>query len=137
MIAQPFFHRRWKRFSLRTLFVMMTLTCAVVGGWSVYVNPYRLQMQSLDVVNQLQGEAKKEMATGSRFERWLVTRFLGDEAFMRVTDVKLSGDRVDDEAARALAGLIHLESLSLDQTKITDQGAVVLRSMPQLKRLSL
>src|SRR4051812_10842629 len=89
---------KWKSFSLRTLFVLMTICCLVVGAWSVYVNPYRRQLQSLAVVNALQGVTAKTGAEGSAWHRWLVTNFLGDEAFMRVTFVDLNGRQVDDAA---------------------------------------
>lgn len=127
----------WKRFSLRTLFVLMTLCCLVVGAWSVYVNPYRLQLQSLAAVNRLQGNSAKTGADGPGWHRWLVTTFLGEDAFIYVTHVDLAGRKVDDAALRSLAGLNHLEMLSLDYTQITDAGLATIRSMPKLKDLSL
>ena len=54
----------WKRFSLRSLFVLMTLLCLVFGTWAAYVNPYRLQANSLAVVNRLQGNAAQSPAEG-------------------------------------------------------------------------
>lgn len=127
----------WKRFSLRTLFVLMTLCCLLAGTWSLYVNPYRLQLQSLAEVNRLQGNSAKTRAEASGWQRWLVTTFLGNDAFVYVTEVDLAGRKVDDAALRSLAGLKHLQKLSLDYTQITDDGAVVLRSMPELQNLSL
>jgi hypothetical protein len=127
----------WKRFSLRTLFVLMTLCCLAVGAWSVYVNPYRTQLQSLAAVNRLQGNSAKTGADGPGWQRWLVTTLLGQDAFMRVTEVNLRACRVDDAALRSLAGLIHLESLKLDLTQITDDGISALRPMQHLKELHL
>jgi hypothetical protein len=127
----------WKRFSLRTLFVLMTVCCLLVGAWSVYVNPFRLEQQSLATVNRLQGNAAKTRAEGPGWQRWLVTTFLGDDAFVHVTQVDLSGTRVDDKELPLLSGLTHLEKLNLDNTEITDDGTTVLRAMPALKELSL
>jgi hypothetical protein len=127
----------WKRFSLRTMFVLMTLCCLLVGTWSVYVSPYRNQLQSLAIVDRLQGNSAKLRASGPAWHRWLVTTFLGEEAFMYVTQVDLSGKKVDDNALQALSGLTHLEKLTLDYTQITDDGTAVLGSMPALQYLSL
>ena len=125
------------RFSLRTLFVLMTLCCILFGAWSVYVNPYRLQAQSLAAVNRLQGNSAKLPAEGPAWHRWLVTKFLGDDAFTKVTQVDLAGRQVDDAAFRALTGLKNLETISLDNTQITDASADVFRAMPALATVSL
>jgi hypothetical protein len=127
----------WKRFSLRSLFVLMTLCCLVFGLWAAYVNPYRLQANSLVVVNRLQGNAATSPADGPGWQRWLVTAFLGNDAFVRVTEVDLANREVDDGALGALAGLVHLEKLALDYTRVSDAGVAALRSMRELKHLSL
>ena len=122
---------------MRTLFVLMTLVCVVIGTWAVYVNPYRRQLASLAVVNRLQGNSARAPADGPQWQRWLVTTFLGREAFVQVTDVHLNGKEVNDESLRALGGLTELRKLSLDYTPITDEGIAVVRSMPKLQDLSL
>jgi hypothetical protein len=127
----------WKRFSLRTLFVLMTICCVLFGTWAAYVNPYRLQMQSLAAVSRLQGNSAKSPAEGPGWHRWLVTTLLGGEAFVRVTEVDLAHKSVDDDALRSLGGLIYLEKLSLDYTPITDAGLATLRSMQSLQHVSL
>ena len=126
-----------KRFSLRTMFVLTTLVCVVVGMWSVYVNPFRRQLQSLAAVDRLQGNSAKMAAAGPTWQKWLVTTFLGDDAYVYVTEVDLANQKVSDADLRSLTGLTHLEKLSLDYTQITDDGAVALRSMPALKNLSM
>ncbi|MCI0332503.1 MAG: hypothetical protein L0228_04695 [Planctomycetes bacterium] len=127
----------WKRFSLRTLFVLMTLCCMLFGTWAAYVNPYRLQQRSLAVVNNLQGNTGKAPAEGAGWQRWLVTTLLGDDAFQQVTEVDLNGKKIDDETLRSLAGLIYLRKLSLDYTAVTDDSIATLRSMPKLQSISL
>jgi hypothetical protein len=135
MKPERFKHLR--RFSLRTLFVLMTVCCLLAGAWSVYVNPFRLEQQSLAAVNRLQGNVAKTSADGPAWQRWLVTKFLGDDAFVHVTQVDLSGTRVDDKELPSLSGLTHLEKLNLDNTQVTDDGTAVLRVMHALKDLSL
>ena len=127
----------WKRFSLRSLFVLMTLCCIVFGTWSVYVDPYRRQMQSLAVLNRLQGSSKPVADEGPGWQRWLVTKLLGDEAFVRIEAVDLSNQKVADKDLRSLAGLCFLKTLFLDYTQITDDSLETLRSMPGLRNLSL
>jgi hypothetical protein len=127
----------WKRFSLRTLFVLMTACCLVFGIWSAYVNPYRMQYQSQGAVARLRGRAVMEVADGPRWQRWLVTRMLGENAFVHVTSVELAGQKTDDQALQSLAGLTHLKTLALADTRITDDGIAALRPMKQLTRLSL
>jgi hypothetical protein len=127
----------WRRFSLRTLFVLTTLVCLAAGMWSAVVNPYRVQLQSLAAVNRLHGTVVEEAPDRPAWHRWLVTSLLGQQAYFHVTSVDLAGCQVNDAAARSLAGLVFLHKLTLDNTQITDEGAAVLRSMPQLRELSL
>src|SRR3954465_8113479 len=118
----------WKRFSLRTLFVLMTACCVLVGAFSVYVNPFLHQLQSLGIVNRLKGVNVQTPAAGPAWQGWLVTKLLGDNSFVYVTEVDLSGRKVDDSVVQSLAGFGHLEKLNLDYTQITDAGIESLRS---------
>jgi hypothetical protein len=127
----------FKRFSLRMLFVLMSVCCVLLGLWSVYVQPFRDQAQALAVVNKLQGDAKFISALGPAWQRWLVTVMLGEGRFIEVTHVGLASRKVDDAALQSLAGLIHLRDLNLDSTDITDIGIATLRSMKELDSLSL
>lgn len=126
-----------RRYSLRTLFLVMTLCCLVFGAWAAYVNPYRLQQRSLAAVNRLQGNVVKVPAQGPQWHVWLVTTLLGDEAFMYVTEVDLNNRKVSDADLNQLANLVHLRELSLDYAPVTDDGLAVLRSLPRLQHISL
>ena len=127
----------WKRFSLRSLFVLMTLCCFAFGVWGAYVSPYRLQMQSLVALNRLEGSSKPVADEGPGWQRWLVTKLLGDEAFVRIEAVDLSNRKVTAKDLRSLSGLCFLKTLFLDYTKVTDDSLGTLRSMPGLRNLSL
>jgi Leucine Rich repeat len=127
----------FRRFSLRMLFVLMSICCLLLGLWSVYIQPFRDQAQALAVVNKLQGEAILTSAPGPAWQRWLVTVMLGEERFIEATQVSLAGRPVDDETLRSLAGLIHVRDLNLDGTEISDNGMAALRSMKDLDSLSL
>jgi hypothetical protein len=127
----------WKRFSLRSLFVLMTLCCVMFGVWAVYVNPYRLQLQALAAVNALNGNSTPAQAEGPVWQRWLVTTLLGDDAFVRIVEVNLANRPVGDKSLQSLTDLRFLERLSLDYTQITDDGLVILRRIPALSDLTL
>ena len=129
--------KNWRRFSLRTLFILMTVCCLIFGAWAVYVNPYRHQQRSLAVVNRLQGNTVKAPAEGPAWNGWLVTTLLGKDAFVQVTEVELNGKEVTDEELGRLAGLVYLRKLALDYTPVTDSGLATLHSMPNLQDVSL
>jgi hypothetical protein len=128
---------RWKSLSLKTLFILMTVFCLGVGAWSVYVNPYRLQAQSLAAVRRLQGATVQSAVIESPWQRWLVITFLGSDAYAHVTSVDLSKRQVSDDDLKLLTGLSHLEALNLDYTDVTDAAMPTLRAMPKLKDVSI
>lgn len=129
--------KSWRRYSLRTMFVLMTLCSLVFGAWAVFVNPSRLQQRSLAVVNRLQGNTVKVPASGPPWHAWLVTTLLGKDAFAHVTELDLNGKNVTDDELRNLGGLKHLRRISLDHTPVTDTGLAVLASLSQLEQVSL
>jgi hypothetical protein len=127
----------WKRFSLRGLFVLMTLCCLIMGMWSVFVEPFRRQAKSIATLSRSPVELTVLPAEGAAWQRWLVNTFLGEGAFVRVEGVELRGPAINDDVMNELAGLRQLQSLTLEQTQVTDAGLAVLRSMPHLQDLSL
>jgi len=129
--------KRLRRYSLRTLLILMTLCCLVFGAWAVYVNPYRQQQRSLAVVNRLQGTVSRVPAEGPAWQGWLVTTMLGPDAFARVVVVDLNHKNITDADLRQLSGLKHLRRLQLDYAPITDGGLEVVRTLPKLQDVSL
>ena len=117
MITDRF--KNWRRFSLRSLFILMTLCCLLFGAWAAYVNPYRHQQRSLAVVNRLQGNTVKAPADGPPWNGWLVTTLLGQDAFMQVTEVELNGKKVTDEELGRLGGLIYLRTNTQKEPDMT------------------
>lgn len=127
----------WKRFRLRTLLLLLTAFCLVLGLLFGYLEPYRQQARSMATLIRLQGEVATEQADGPAWLRWLVTKMLGPNSFVRVTSVKLKGVDSDDDVMHSLAGLAYLRELSLERSRFTDEGAAVLPSLSQLDSLSL
>ena len=68
----------WTRFSLRGLFILVTVCCLLLGAWSVYVNPFRQQARSVAALEPLQAEVTTSSVDGPGWQRWLVTTMLGD-----------------------------------------------------------
>lgn len=129
--------RPWQRFSIRTLIVSVSFICLLLGVCATYIDDYRQQSRSLAVVDRLQGRAETIPANGPAIQRWLVTRMLGSDAYVRVILVDLSGKEVDDEVLVSLGGLIHLRTLALDRTDVTDAGLPTLSHLQKLMSLSL
>jgi Leucine rich repeat len=135
MISSP--SGRWRRFSLRTLFILISICCVLLGLWSVYVNPFRRQAQSRAAADRLQGDVVVLPAAGPPWFRWIVAAMLGPDDFVQVVKLDLSHRPVDDAALHSLGGLVYLQSLDLDHTQITDAGIPALVSMQDLMSLSL
>jgi Leucine Rich repeat len=127
---------RWQSFSLRTLFLLVSACCLMLGGWSIYVNPYRLQSQSLTSAACLQGEVIVLPASGPPWYRWIITSILGHDAFIQVIKLDLANKPIDDAELRTLGGLCYLQKLNLDHTQITDASIPALASMQDLMSLS-
>ena len=137
MTDRPKSRRRWLQFSMRTLMLITTLWCVMLGVWSIYVKPYRDQARAWDEVRNLQGEVKTEPAEGGKFHSWLVRVMVGDKRFAIVTEVDLRGKKVSSESFQILSGLPYVQRLYLDHTPMSDSDAALLREMGHLKELSL
>jgi len=122
---------------MRTLLVMMSICCVVLGGSVPYINTFRVQLRSLAAARRLQGDATVLPAAGPRWCRWVVTSILGPDSYVEVIKLDLSQKAVDDQALQSLAGLIYLQKLELDHVQITDAGMATIAEMPDLMTLSL
>jgi Leucine-rich repeat (LRR) protein len=133
----PSHPHRWHRFSLRTLLLVMSGCCLLLGGSMAYINTFRVQIQSLAAAERLQGDATVLPAAGPRWCRWVVTTVLGPDSYVEVIKLAVSQKPIDDAALQSLAGLIYLQKLDLDRTRITDVGLQTIAAMPDLMTLSL
>jgi hypothetical protein len=127
----------WKQFSLRGLFVLMTLACMLLGAWTVYVDPFRRQYRSLTAVQRYPTELTIEPIDGPVWQSWLVKAMVGEDAYVSVSAIEMRGARIDDKAMQHVAGLNRLQSMTMEQTQVTDAGLAALRAMPELRTLSL
>ena len=115
--------RRWFQFSLRTLFVLVTLFCIWLA---LTVNAARKQREAVAAIEALGGRVFYEYEwsfpspepSGPKWLRELV----GEEYFFTIIDVDLRSTKVTDAGLEHLKGLKSLVQLDLNSTKVTDEG---------------
>jgi hypothetical protein len=150
MSIAPAPKRRWQRFSLRTLFVVVT----VIGGWLAYeANRIHEQARAVAIIESLGGYVDYDFRRRLGYDaeppgpRWLRS-VLGEYYAAKVIEAQLSRDAptlrgggrpelFTDEHARQIAVLVDLDWLVLDDTKMTDEGLQCLKSLKKLGRLDL
>jgi hypothetical protein len=145
---EPVKPRRWFvfRYSLRTLFVVVTAVCVVSGFW---LNKAFRQRQAVRQFNRLTinpwgksviyGRTDGGSGTSPQIPAWLypLSRVIGEEAFGDVIEVDLTVTRASDNDLKILADVPTVERLSLSHTQVTDKGLAHLRGCPRLKFLAL
>ena len=130
MIDKPNPRRRWLQFSLRTMFVVVTVFCVVLGTIGVQIKKARDRRQAVAAIRELGGA----IAFQHQLDR---TEPPGPEWFRQVAFVQLHGPRVNDASLAAIKPFTELKSLTLVATKITDDGLVHLKGLTNLQLLDL
>ncbi|MCC6494290.1 MAG: hypothetical protein IT424_14860 [Pirellulales bacterium] len=128
---------RASRFSLRSLLLLTVACCAVLGVWTVHVQPFRDQAASLKGVTEMGGTFETVRVDGPAWRRWIVQRMVGPDSYVHVRRVDLRGRTVSADGVSALAGLRFLENLYLDRAEVNDDAALALAPMQGLQELSL
>lgn len=127
--------RRWFQFSLRTLLVLLTLSCAWLG---VVVNRVNRQRAAVQVVERLGGNP--EYGDAPVDESWAVGKlrnWLPRDYFDHVVAIDFNGTQVSDAGLVHLKGLTTLEWLNLSGTQVTDAGLTHVKGLTTLKWLSV
>ena len=141
--------RRWYQFSLKTLLVVMTVSClafAWIGSRLRRAQENRDRVAVVEdavaAIEKLGGEVTKAYEE-RRPQTWLEELFddPGDAddpvGVLEVTRVNFRGSDVTDAGLEHLKGLKHLNYLGLEDTKVTDAGLVHLKGLTKLQRLYL
>lgn len=140
--------RRWIRYSLRTLLVVVTIASAGFGWLGVKVRQAQRQKEAVEAIVKLDGYVMYDFQTNSRnFSAsppgpdWL-RKVLGVDFLASVTFVSLKShgpDRahVTDGDLVHLRDLGELQTIQLDWTEITDTGLLHLQDLRQLTMLSI
>jgi hypothetical protein len=125
------------RFSIRSFLVFTALCCVALGAWSLCVQPYRDQAVSLSRLAELGGTTTSIGAAGPRWQRWLVTAFVGQQGFVEVRTADLRGLKIPAEDVQSLSGLIYLQSLRIDRAELNDENIAAIAGMSRLTELSM
>ncbi len=138
MVLHPNFpaNRRWYQFSLRTMFVALTVVSTLLAVGLRWIAPAQRQRVAVKAVERLGGYV--EYATAD--EHWPITwlrRWLPQDYFDDVVVVNLAGCTVNDAWLSHLGDLPRVQWLQLDNTPISDSGLVHQSRLPQLQGLSL
>lgn len=135
------------RFRLRSLFVITTILCVVLGSKVKQVRDQRAAVKSLAAERAmiLYGYHVNPKQSGPPGPKWLRT-YLGDDFFAHVRWVSFvtpwlggpTSDNIDDDLLRSVGLLKRLQRLDLeDCDKITDAGLRRLSHLAQLQELRL
>jgi hypothetical protein len=146
---------RWSfrpRFSLRSLFIVITVGCLLGGYW---MNRAIRQRTAVCRFYELTAERKSgplgDLTTmGYRYRgkdeyykpiipKWQepLRRLVGEEAFGEVTGVQLLDTPTTNDDLRYLADVSNVERVMLSRTKVTDDGIKFLLVCPRLRELQL
>jgi len=145
--------RRWYQFSLKTLLVVMFVSCIVFAwiGWRMQrarenrarVAAFQKEFQNaLTEIRKLGGRADRITYDMRQTQTWLEKQFddPGDadpHVVLSVYHVDLSESRVTDAGLEYLKWLTELSQLELQGTSITDAGLEHLNGLTSLHSLDL
>ncbi len=140
--------RRFFRYSLRTLMIVVTLFCIWLG---ITAKRAREQKYAVEAIRELGGMVFYEHQAIPFFAigrsppgftivepgpKWL-RRFIGDEYFFTVSLVNLGELKTDDASLAAIKRLTNVKTLDLRNTQVTDIGLKHLKGWTDLTSLNL
>lgn len=129
--------RRLSRYSLRSLLVLFTAIAVALALWSVYVQPFRAQRDSVAHLSKLGARFTEAEAQGPAWQRRLVEWMLGDKQFVYVENVDASNCRLTEADVPKLAGLHFVKALALDRADVNDANAFAIGQLGTLERLAI
>ena len=136
-MTTPHPRRRFFRYSLRTLMLVVTVFCVWIGIIAMRARDQRLVVQAIldaggSVFYEHQAQRAKTEPPGPRWLRQLI----GDEYFFRVRTVVLFGPKVNDMSLEMVSRFSKLKDLYLVEAQITDAGLEHLRGLTNLRTLN-
>lgn len=123
---------RWLQFSMRTMLVVVSMTCVALAVW---VAPVERQRRAVAAIKALGGRVtyvENKSASVSPFWRWLPQAYQDE-----VEEVSLTGTNVTDTELAHLGALTGLQKIYLYDTRLTDAGLAHLKCLTKLKKLEL
>jgi hypothetical protein len=144
--APPKSPRRWFRFSLRTMMVVVTLLCVWLG---VVSNRANRQRRAVETITSHSGHVRYDYQRDDPFAGnpfaddppppgpdWM-RNLIGIDYFATVVEVDINEDVANDDIVAALGDLPHLRSLALGGAGVTDSVLARARRMDQLHTLGV
>ncbi len=129
--------RRWLRFSLRTLLVVIAVGCVWLGS---IANRAQKQRRAVEVITNLGGTVNYDYESDGlkrpAYPAWL-RNLLPQDYLTTVNTVRLSKSQITDDDLQILANLPDLVFLDLQGTKISDVGVRTLGILTKLRVLIL
>ena len=125
---------RWRTFSLRAFFILVTLVSVIVGYLLTKVQPMVRQWEAVDRFVEQGAEIETRPSELSD----LIKRFLPEDRNSDITMIKLNGCQGDiSETMKGLRHLPHLERLYLTNLKLEDEDIADISQLVKLRRLAL
>ncbi|NQU24115.1 MAG: hypothetical protein HQ567_22765 [Candidatus Nealsonbacteria bacterium] len=142
MTKPPQPKRRWYQYSVRGLFVLMTLVAIACSWYTVEMQKAMKRRATIAEIYELGGcvwyyDARyPDTFEPPRWYSWL-RKLHGEEHLGNARSVNFVGPKITDAGLVQLENLTDLEALNLWSTQITDAGLVHLKGMAKLERLIL
>ncbi len=128
--------RRLFQFSLRSMLLLAVLVGLVCGAILIPAARSRRELPVIARIEKRGGTAVRSFVPTPAIE--FAARFLGQEPFLRVTEVSLTESGATDADLVALGSLGELRKLDLSHTYVTDEGLARLAiGLPELRELNL
>jgi Leucine-rich repeat (LRR) protein len=151
--------RRWFQFRLRTLLVLMLLTCIGMSWFAMKMQRIRKQRATAEAIKRLGGGVywvNPDSQIKYRRRSWL-GQLLGDDKVAEIQLIRIdndaamehlkeltalrgvcfSGTQITDTSLEHLSGLNQLQEFYLYDTQVTDAGFEYLKALSQLRYLSV
>ena len=135
---------RWYQYSLRSLFILMTLVACASSWYAYEMNEAAKRRAAIEKIEELEGLVRyydaSDVDTYGEAPGWFswLRKLHGDEHLGDVVVVALRGPRITDAEMVHLKDLTKLEWLEFRAaTQITDAGLVHLKGLTNLKVLWL
>lgn len=137
--------RRWLRFRLRTLLIIVGVIASILGDHLLAV---RRQQAAVAIVRARDGYVGYEFE-GEPFDEYgfrirklrpspsMFERLLGDDFLHALTEISLNASDLADSDLDILVGAPRIEKVSLSNWVVTDRGLQTLALLPRLETLRL
>ena len=125
--------KRWLRFRLRTVIIIVTVFAIGAGLIQRRANQ---RMQATRMIQELGGQIVYDKSDRRTILRTAL-RWMYGEAFAPVSAIRLSDTNANDDAVHALRAFPELQNISLRESMVSDQGIGELATLRNLTTIEL